>query len=324
MKQGHVFIGAYAAYASLQDLTRFSELDFLHALHNKGFVRGLELPFTSDVHKEDPEAFLAALPSDWEYIFTLLPGTMQSLQAQKHYGLASVDGEGRRAALERCERARTRILAWHEKSGKALVRYVHLHSAPTLGPSGVVSSAMALKKSFEYLLQKDWGGAELILEHCDAYRPEQPAIKGFLPLQEELSLAQELALGMTINWGRSALETRSASGALEHIKAVEGAKSLRGVFFSGTAVDDPLYGHWQDNHAPMCLHQGKVWEPKKGLLDLAEVAKVWELLKSSETIYYGLKVQPFPAQLSWLQRLECLEEQIQALRQLWTTPLQVV
>ncbi len=311
-----VFLGAYAAYASLEPRTRFTERDFLHALQTNPRLRGLELPFVQDIHEEEPHDFLQRLPQNWEYVWTLLPGTMQALQKSPHYGLASCDKAGQKAALDRCELARLRIVDWHQQAGRTLVRAVHLHSAPTRGGKGVDSDAGALRSALETLSARDWAGAKLILEHCDAYRSGQTPRKGFLELDDEIALARDLKLGISINWGRSVLEGRSIETAEQHILKAKQAGVLQGLFFSGTAVQDPLYGDWQDNHAPIRLDDSAEWQPQQGLLGLTEVKHALALVQDEAQVMLGLKVQPFPVSLTWHQRLACVEGQLAAMREL--------
>ena len=53
----------------------------------------------------------------------------------------------------------------------------------------------------------EWGNVQLNLEHCDAYIPGQKAQKGFLLLEDEVEILNEVGgYGLILNWARSAIE----------------------------------------------------------------------------------------------------------------------
>lgn len=305
-----LLLGAYAAYATLTPWTRELAQNFWRELRRLPRIRGLELPFYPDTQVPVSE-LLPELDPSWDFILTTLPGTMQSLAKMPHYGLASAAEEGRQAALAAAEAARLWLGEVQRYCRRASVLAVHLHSAPR-PTTDVRASPKALRRSLEELLAKDWFGAKICLEHCDAWQAERPPAKGFLSLAAELEIAAELGCGITLNWGRSALETQSASGVLAHIDAARESGRLFAFMFSGTAVDDPLYGNWQDNHAPVQLADAQPWRASRGLLTPEEIERVAARLKSHLGLHWGLKIQPFPSSLGLAQRIACLDEQIGA------------
>ncbi len=306
------YLGAYAASATLPVDTPEDELrKFWQDIARLPLLRGLELPFHSE-GQSAVEGTLAELPRSWDFILTLLPGVMQFLAHNPHFGLASDDESGRQAALAFTERARLWIAANQRFSSNPPFKAVHLHSAPRR--AGVSASARSLRASLEELLAKDWFGARLCLEHCDAWNPSHAVVKGFLDLQDELEVARDLDLGLTLNWGRSAIETRSAAGVFDHIAAAVDAGRLWGFMFSGTAVNDQVYGDWQDNHAPIRLSEKEPWNPAGGLLTPEIVAEVFRRLSKNNLEAWGLKVQPFPSTLGRHERIACLNAQLLALQ----------
>lgn len=315
MDERGFYLGAYAASATLSPWDPEVEAEFWKGVSELPQLRGLELPFYTEGPNPAPALEpLLQLRSDWDFILTTLPGTMQAMGRLPSFGLASDDEAGRRAALDAAEQARVWISHVQRFSQKPLVTAVHLHSAPR--PSaGVRASAASLGRSLDELLQRDWFGARLCLEHCDAWQHDRPPAKGFLPLAQEARVVQERGLGMTLNWGRSAIETRSALGVLEHIELLEPLGLIWGFMFSGTAVDDPEYGSWLDNHAPVQLGDRSPWDPQGGILNLRELARVRERLKGKE-VHWGLKIQPFPASLDLVSRLACLKAQILGITEL--------
>ena len=101
------------------------------------------------------------------------------------------------------------------------------------------------------MLSWDWPGTKLVIEHCDAYVEGQAPSKGCLTIKDEIaaSLAAKAAtgraVGICINWGRSAIETRSAEGVVKHIKAAKEAGLLSGLMFSGASGKEIDYGVWR-------------------------------------------------------------------------------
>ena len=302
-------VGAYALHATLEPWHEPEQERFRSELLDIPTIRGLEIPLPASVD----ERWLASLPPSWDYILTLLPATMQSLSSQASFGLASASPEGRAAALQLVMKAQRTVAAIHEHVGHRVVRAVHLHSAPSRRSPLGLSDWHCLNRSLEEIASWEWSGAELILEHCDAFRSDTTSIKGFLSLEDELRSLVNLPVGMGVNWGRSVLETRDARGALQHVEAIHAQGLLRSFVFSGTCLQDPLYGDWQDNHAPIALGSSAAWEPRGGLLTVAEVEAVAARLAANPPPYLGLKVQAFPRSLDLESRLACLKAQLAAL-----------
>lgn len=302
-------VGAYAASSQLQPWNADVQRRFWAAMQELPSVRGLELP----VSREGAEEVWKALPQDWDFVLTLLPATMQALARQPDFGLASRDSLGFQAALDLAEIARAGVARLNDLCGRQAVLAVHLHSAARRG----AGDPQQLARGFEILLQRDWSGAALVLEHCDAFRPPQSASKGFLELEAELGVLSALGLGMTLNWGRSVLETRRTEGALEHLARVRQESCLKGFMFSGMAVGDPLYGDWQDSHAPISLGGAEPWEARGGLLRETELRAACAQLALDPPEVLGLKVQFFPAELSLEERIAGLRLQLEALNRAW-------
>ena len=299
------FVGAYALTASLpqSDQKLSEDLEVFRALSAEPSVRGLELPFYQDLREDPREALIEHLPRDWDYVITGLPGVMQGLSREASLGLASLDREQRKQALRVVERMRARVAQIQDHCGRVAVKAVTLHSAPR----PPYASAAALRASLEELSQRDWSGADLWLEHCDAYAPG--FVKGFLPLNDERSVVKGLPVKISLNWGRSMIETRNAAFVRQQILLLGDA--LGGFFFSGTAANDALYGAWQDNHSPIGDEYHESWHPKSGLLTLDEIEACVRLLPVSCEV--GLKVQPAPSSLSLQERIRFARQQIQLL-----------
>lgn len=301
------WVGAYALTATLENFSEREAADFYAAIEKLPGLVGLELPLHLLDKKDDPWRHLHLVPKALDFILTPLPYVMQSLEKQPLFGLASPDAAGRLAALRLIADVRQRIRRLEDHTGRQVVRAVQLHSAP----SGKADAA-SFRQSLEMIATMDWGAVELWMEHCDAVIPGQTAAKGFLHLADEVAIARDLGLGITINWGRSVLETRRVEGALEHIHKAARAGVLRSLFLSSTAENDPLYGTWLDNHVPLQgIGQG-AWLPTRSLLN-AEALRA-ALTAAAPAPCLGLKIQPFPVTLTLAQRIDCIRQHLEFLQ----------
>ena len=144
------------------------------------------------------------------------------------YGLGSLDEDQRAHALADVARARDLAVTLAQADGRRRVSAIEVHSAP--GPRG--GSVEAFSRSLDEILGWDLAGAELLVEHCDAYVPGPTPAKGFWTLEDELAVVRSKGLpadvlGMCVNWGRSVIEGRSTATAVEHTQAVAEAGLLR-------------------------------------------------------------------------------------------------
>lgn len=163
------------------------------------------------------------------------------------FGLASPSEEGRHRALAFFKDIREAIADVADKRDSCDISHVEIHTAPTR-----IAQADAMKKSLEELAQLDWCGAKLVIEHCDRYIEGQNPEKGFLSLEEEIQIAKNAGIGITINWGRSVVEERKAQAAIEHVREARRAGVLQGLMFSGAGPEATQYGYeWIDGHLPM-------------------------------------------------------------------------
>lgn len=299
------FVGEYAiAPASLADEERV--LAGLAASHH---VRGLELPFTGALHRSDEAWLFARLRRDWDFVVTLIPGTMGRLQTQRHFGLASADESGRLAALAMARAARDAVERLCAALGRKAVVAVEVHSAPSRGPAGGVGDRDAFARSLAEVAAWDWSGARLAVEHCDAYRPGHPQHKGFLSLEDELAaIASANAeartnIGICVNWGRSVLETHDAATAVAHVEAARRAGALAGIMFSGASSADTPYGVWQDTHMPHAPAPGLAHGVEGSLMTETEIRRCMEAAHGIHLDILGAKIAIRPPESSVEERL---------------------
>ncbi|GAB3811820.1 DUF4862 family protein [Tessaracoccus terricola] len=235
-------VGAYAAVPA----EPAARDEFHRLLAQQDWVHGLEIPFPGEL-AEHPEAVWGRLHPEWTAnTVTAIPGTMQRLQVQPQFGLASADADGRSAALAFARDIRDRLAQLSELAGHQVVGHVQLHSSPT-----AAAHAEALGESLTEVLGWDWSGARIVIEHCDSLRPGQVPEKGFLSLADEVDVAARLGVGIHVNWGRSAIDERDPDAPLRHVVAARDAGVLRGLLFSGAAETRTSYGAaWADGHLP--------------------------------------------------------------------------
>lgn len=299
------FVGEYAiAPAGLADEERM-----LAGLAGMADVRGLEVPFTGALHRSDEAWLFARLRRDWDFVVTLIPGTMGRLQSERGFGLASTDEAGRQAALAMARSAREAVERLNATVGRNAVVAVELHSAPSRGPAGGTGSREAFARSLGEVAGWDWFGARLAIEHCDAHRPGHPQHKGFLSLEDELAAiasanaTARAAIGVCVNWGRSVLETHDAGTAAAHIAAARRADALAGIMFSGTSAADTPYGIWQDTHMPHAPAPGIAHGEAGSLMTEAEIARCLDAARGAKLDILGAKIAIRPPEATVETRL---------------------
>jgi hypothetical protein len=265
-------------------------------------VSGLELPFTGALHAQDPEWLLSNLRPAWSIVLTLIPGTMDRLGTDPTFGLASSVDSGRERAVQFVASAREAVKTLNARGGRARVVAVEIHSAPRPAP-GVEPSADAFRRSLDTLRSWDWEGAALSVEHCDAHVAGQKPAKGFLSLADEIAAIRRsrgaTPVGLAVNWGRSAIEGRSADTPRQHVEQARAAGVLNGLMFSGATVGDALYADWADMHAPFARNE----QDKARLLTPARAAECRAAAKGAALAFAGFKIQTLPKDLSVPERV---------------------
>ena len=255
-----LIVGAYPAQP--EEL----QPQFYQALGAIPSIRGLELPYGPYGGSPWP----AGAPEGWSAVVTAIPGTMKRLSVASTFGLASRDGDGRRAALEFVSGLRN-YASRLEGQGHG-VEAVELHSAPTL-----YSSARVFEESLKEVLDWDWGSTRVFVEHCDAPRQGSRPEKGFLTFDEEVSVIKSLRgqgrgqAGIVVNWARSVIESGDPGTAVEHLLRAREAGVLAGIMFSGCSSEATEFGYpWIDAHLPAVEVDGA---PPSSLLNRTEIQR---------------------------------------------------
>lgn len=242
-------VGAYAASRAHASWNEAEEERLFALLEADPRVGALELPWIDGLHPHDEAWLLRHYPRRFGAVLTSIPGLMRRLARDPAFGLASTDGAGRTAAVAEALRMRDAARRFADAQGRAVVRVVELHA----GPRADRGSSSALARSLDELAREEWDGVALVIEHCDAAVSAQPVEKGFLSLEAELAALADAPAewGVSLNWGRSAIELRNPDAVVEHARLATATGRLRGVMLSGTAaVATPFGPAWADAHLP--------------------------------------------------------------------------
>jgi hypothetical protein len=287
------YVAAYASapWSPLGD--RSLQTEFLRELRHHDAVRGLEHPYVGPPSADDVAWLAEQLRPDWELVLTSIPGVMQRLAQMPAFGLASADERGRSEALQFMEGMRGAVELLNAVLGRNAVTAVQIHSAPSMATPGVHGSGDAFARSVAELASWDWCGASLVVEHCDSFRDGVEPQKGFLSIDEELAAIERSgspAVGMTLNWGRSAIEGHSIDRPAEHARAA--GAMLRGLMFSGaTASNSTRYGAWRDTHASLGPSAGARFVEPDSLLTGEAVQRFVDAADLGAVAYVGVKLQ---------------------------------
>lgn len=288
-----ILVSAYPVSPAFVDWDPALEAELLPAICALPGVAGLEIPWIGGIHKFDDAWFLANVPAV-SLAVTPIPFVMGQLGKDASYGIASTSADGRAAALADLRRVAADVARITDESA-ASVEVVTLHTAPRAGDSetgaGAVDAVDALARSLDEIGSWDWCGAELAIEHCDAFVPGQAPEKGFLSVAQEIAAISQAGadVGMWINWGRSAIELRDADAVTEQIAQVAASGTLRGLALSGAAAVSSPYGYeWIDAHLPIA----STYPESLSLLDDQHVADA--LAAAGEVPWLGLKVARRP------------------------------
>lgn len=301
------FVGAYATSPTLFSWDEDKEKEFITSIKDKLNIRGLELPFWGELHEHNEEFFLSLLDPKWEYVLTCLPGTMKALESNPYFGIASDDEKSRLEAIEFYKKANKAVEKLNTYFNGQKVVSVAMASGPSLKSDDVKSSSSSLVKSLNEIASWDWFGAKLVIEHCDSGREANP-VKGFLSINEEIEAILEAnenstkTIGLTINWARSAIETRSEMGPVEHVKKAHENKILSGVMFSGTSPKCESYGDWSDLHLPVAHEDGIEYFEKDSLMSLENMKNTLKECDINSLSYLGVKVLSMPIEQSSMDR----------------------
>ncbi len=305
-------VGAYTSSPNLFSWNESLEKEFFIKFNNIENVRGLEIPFWGEsLHPNNDDYFLSLLKPEWEHVITCVPGTMNRLEIDPKFGLASLSEESRKNAIEFVYLACLSTEKLVKHFGKNCVIAVEITSSPKTLPDAIKGDAEKFYESLCEICSWDWHGAKLVIEHCDSYTEQnmEPQ-KGFLSLIEEVQVInrineeQNSKLGLTVNWGRSAIEGRKIETPENHVQFSFKSGVLSGVMFSGvTEKTESLYGAWRDLHAPPAKAFDMLHYEATSLMTFQNIKNTLNSCEVKEIDYIGIKLLPLPSELSISDRV---------------------
>jgi len=276
---------------------------------------GLEIPFGSLGYEQDRQWLWDRMPPSRTHVFTLVAATMEALGQDEAWGPASSSQAGRAAFLGLLSEARDEVARVTAAGHRVLA--VEIQSAPR-GTAQPAPNSAALRETLAVAAAWNWCGASLTIEHCDAFRSGQPHAKGFLNLEEEIAAVQAIAgnsgtdFGITINWGRSAIDCHKASSVDAQITQARRAGVLRGLMISGTTGSAGAFGPaWSDSHAPLYDADPLAGEPTSVLTE--ELVGRAIRAAGDDLQYDGVKVGVRPRDATHEHRLAVISRVMRAM-----------
>ncbi|MCX2780480.1 DUF4862 family protein [Microbulbifer thermotolerans] len=310
-------LAAYATAPVTETWQPELQARYLNGIKQLGNIRGIEHPFTGHLHPHDDQWFLENIDPGWDFVFTGVPGIMQRLGDHAAFGIASDDAIGRAEGIAFYRQMREAVLKLNQSLGRKAVDFIQLHTSPNRARAA--SSTASLIASLEEIQSWDWDGAQLVIEHCDAHIEGAAAEKGFLTLEEEIQAVQSVNqrcgcdIGLSINWGRSALEARSVEGPLSHLRQAREAGLLRGLMFSGVSPEETPYGAWCDTHMPPAPVFAEGHFAETSLLTAEQIAKSLEVADWRRLDFLGIKIGVRPRELNAEERVAYNRDALAAL-----------
>lgn len=291
-----LIVGAYASLPTeVPDQVRFYE-----GLAARG-VSGIEVPLAFTIH-DNPRWLADMLLPFTDSILTGIPGTMQRLTQDPTFGLASPDEQGRLRAVSFIKNACESISMLQDVSGAQLFTGMHVHSAPS-GTAEKDPFIESLSLVSEVCLAY---GVTPYIEHCDAASHRVPGEKRFLDLADEIAVAQETGVKITVNWGRSVVESHDANMPAEQIAELAANNLLGGIMFSGAGAEATQYGpQWADAHLPLSVNEPASWMTPERVIECEEASQ-------GTAAYHGVKIQT-PADRPYNERLSYLDSILELL-----------
>ncbi|MDO4412232.1 DUF4862 family protein [Cutibacterium sp.] len=279
------------AYAAMPQAVAEREA-FYRGLADTGWVDGIEIPYRDGLDA-DPRWLADQLRDRFtDCAVTAIPGTMGHLADDPEFGLASPDEGGRQRAMAWIAGLVDDVRSLHTMVGHRVVRFVEIHSAPSnhAEPTALKASLAELSTVF------DDAGLIPVLEHCDATGGVGPGEKEFLSLDDEITAISGSDVRVTINWGRSVVESHDPNLPTRHVARLVDAGLLGGVMVSGAGPAATQYGPaWGDAHLPLK-------DDESTSLLTTELVGAFISAAHGQQSYQGIKIQT-PAHASVEQRL---------------------
>jgi len=286
-------LGAYAAAPRWAEVDDATWSEWYTRLRGEPLVGGLEIAWDRDLFAGGAERLAAVLDPRWSSVVTMMAGVSARMVDDSRYGLASDHADSRRLAVADVVAAHGEIMRLRDALGPEAVRAIEVQSA--LSAIAAAASARAFGESLREILDLDWQGVAVVVEHCDGADGVLPQ-KAFLSLGIEVGCLDGAAstsagrplVGHAVNWARSVIETRSPDGAEEAISHLAERQLLAGLMFSGVSPVATVFGReWADSHLPVA--DGASGSEPASLLTAERVGRALKL--AGEGLHYlGAKV----------------------------------
>lgn len=272
-----ILVGAYAALPK----DAHQQQDFYAGLLQRG-VTGLEIPdhHVVGVPSNQFDSFVKTLRMGFtRSVITAIPSTMRRQGPNPGEGLASVQEDKRHAALEFIGEICVAADRINELTGERSIAGILIHSAPT-----AAADPDAFKRSLNELqVSAERHSADLIIEHCDAHCDQVAGEKRFLELDQEVAAARNSGMQITINWGRSVVESHDPTKPRQQIEQLAGAGLLAGIAFSGASSSENQYGGaWADAHLPLDTDEPTSLMTAQHVKECLQAAAGTELYRAAE------------------------------------------
>ncbi|AKK02288.1 DUF4862 family protein [Corynebacterium epidermidicanis] len=273
-------VGAYAAMPT----TQAESEKFYTALSQSGFVTGIEVPWLGTASADDPDWRRLAGQLSGRFrggVVTAIPGTMKTLAHNPDFGIGSTDSAGRAAGIAFITQVLRNTAQLNDVTGEETISRVAVHSAPSR-----TARVDALRESLAELVPvADSYGIALIIEHCDAYDGVGPGEKEFLTLDEEITACADTNTPITINWGRSVVESHDVDKPAKQVKQLKEAGLLGGIMCSGAGPAATQYGPaWADAHLPLSTDEPSSWMTPDKVAEFCAAT-------AGAAVYHGIKIQ---------------------------------
>ena len=301
-------------------------------LHETAGIGAVELPLDAEGRIPDEALVLSLVPAHWDVVLTTVPGTLARVGRNPNFGLASPDSHGGGEAVDHLRRCWSTAARIDSALGRRAVRGIQVVSAPRIAeaiPAGIPpgihgepsgTAAARLLERLTDILEAAAEDVPVLVEHCDAEVPGRLPAKGFLDISDEIEVVAALraagrtSTGLVVNWGRSALETRSAGGPVDHVDRARRAGVLTGVILSGCTDRDGAFGPaWADAHPPLRDLPAPAGEPTSLLTDEA-VRSTLDAAGPLDLV--GVKVAVRPHDLTPAERAAAIERNVERIAEL--------
>ncbi|XCB29617.1 DUF4862 family protein [Arcanobacterium hippocoleae] len=293
------------AYAALPDGRQAQEM-FYTALADTGYVTGIEIPVRAgSLDFDSPEWLAKTLAGRFpDSVITAIPDTMRNLGTDPNFGIASPDKDGRARGIAYIREVINLGDNFNETAGTQVINRLELHSAP----SKIAQEEWLVKSLEELLDDAKRSGIELVLEHCDAREGNcigcgvGPGEKQFLPFAAEVAACSAVGIPITINWGRSVVESHDPDTPAQQVAELRKHGILGGIMCSGAGAEATQYGPvWGDAHLPLQDDEPTSW------MNAERAAKFIAAAEGAE-LYRGIKIQTprnfdVPARIAAINRV---------------------